>query len=390
MKYLFIIITTVFITSKAYSQKSLSEIIKDNTSTFKYQNNQFEGKGWEEVLNESIMHKSVLIGEDHFFNEIPLFISEITSQVKFDNFFCEIDPYSAEIIEQKIHTLTEEELSQYLNELSNNFSFYGLAPEFNLLKSLALEKTRIIGTDQIVLIADELMATRLLEITTNSDAKKIYTDIKNSSVQHLDLFVSGKGEPYFFTEAFEKNLRTLDSLNLSPEEHLIIKNLKLSKKIYTTGNHHLRIQLMKNNMLNAIESIKNEKNLFKYGAIHINKGESILGGYDIGNLVHNITDANFDSSVHIMIIGKNGMQGIPLKGMGVPQKLDPNSNDLKHYSDFYNNTEGTDWHLFNTKQILKEVKNNNVNIENKVLLKTLKGFDYLIVIPEVTAATFLK
>ncbi|PKB43074.1 hypothetical protein AX016_1257 [Cellulophaga sp. RHA19] len=386
MKHLYLTIALLFTLFNAYSQQTLSEIIKKNTSTFHYQDNQFKGDGWEEILGQIKEHKNVLIGEDHFFNEIPLFISKATSQVKFDNFFCEIDPYSAKIIEQKIHTLNENELTQYVSDLSNNlsFSFYSMVPEFNMLKDLVQANTNIIGTDQIMLTADKLMAIKLLEITKNEVAKTIYEDIKKRSDEHFQLFINKKGGPYFFSEKFEQNLKKLETLKLSLEEKLIIKDLKLSREIYITQNHYLRIQLMKNNVFKNIELLKEHKNLFKYGAIHINKGESILGGYDIGNFVSNITDANFDSSLHVMIIGKNGTQGIPFSKE--VQKIDLNSKDLKHYSVFFENTEGKEWHLFNTSKILKGVNSNKIKIDNKVLLKTLKGFDYIIVIPEVSAA----
>jgi len=391
MKFLLLtfIIVVCFLVRKVYSQQTLSKIIAENRTTFHCQDNRFEGKGWEEILAQINTHRNILIGEDHFFNEIPLFISKVTSEVKFDSFFCEIDPYSASIIEQKINSLTENELDQYLVDLSNTFSFYALSPEFNLLKKLVLTKTKIIGTDQIMMTADKLMASKLLEITNNSTAKQIYTEIKKSSTEHFDLFMNKKGSPYFVTDEFEQNLKKLDSLKLSPEEKSILESLKLSRKIYASQDHHLRIQLMKNNMLNNIELLNDSKNLFKYGAIHMNKSESLLGGYDIGNLISNLTDANFESSLHICIIGKSGFQGTPFKGMDA-EKLDPLNDDLKHLSCFFDSVEGNKWHLFNTTEILKKVKTDKVKIKDKKLLNTLYGFDYLIVIPEVSAAKFIN
>ena len=147
---------------------------------------------------------------------------------------------------------------------------------------------------------------------------------------------------------------------------------------------------MKNNILNNIELLNGEKNLFKYGAIHMSRSESLKGGYDIGNFVSNISDANFQSSLHILITGKGGFQGAPFKGMDA-QKVDPlNDNDLKHLSHFFNSVKEDKWHLFNTAQILEEVKANKIKIKDKVLLNTLLGFDYLIIIPEVSAAKLIE
>ncbi|PQJ22748.1 hypothetical protein [Tenacibaculum sp. SG-28] len=272
--------------------------------------------------------------------------------------------------------------------MSSTFSFYALSPEFNLIKGLVQTKTKIIGTDQIVLTADKLMATKLLEITNNNSAKEIYTKIKKSSTKYFNLFINGKGSPYFFTDEFAQDLKKLEGLKLNSEERSILENLKLSRKIYMTQNHHLRIQLMKSNILNNIDLLSGSKNLFKYGAIHMNKSESILGGYDIGNLIFNITDANFKSSLHIMIIVKKGIQGVPFKGMDT-KNVNPLSKELKHYTQFFNIAKGDNWVLFNTKEIMKEVKNNKIEIDDKVLRNTLIGFDYLIVIPEGSASKFI-
>ena len=147
------------------AQESLSSIVKENAKTFSIQNNQFVGDGWNQVLGQIKTHNNILIGEDHFFNEVPFFVSKISSEVKFDNFFCEIDPYSAKIIEKKIKTLSHQKLEQYTKKFSNTFSFYALDPEFKLLKKFALSKTNIIGTDQIVLNADRLIFSELKKET---------------------------------------------------------------------------------------------------------------------------------------------------------------------------------------------------------------------------------
>ncbi|PQJ22749.1 hypothetical protein BSU00_00020 [Tenacibaculum sp. SG-28] len=87
MRYFYITIITLFFLHKVSSQDTFSEILKKSSETFRYKNNNFEGKGWETVLRQINKHNNILVGEDHFFNEIPLFISKITSEIRFDNFF---------------------------------------------------------------------------------------------------------------------------------------------------------------------------------------------------------------------------------------------------------------------------------------------------------------
>ena len=373
-------------TSKA--QENLSSIIKENTQTFVLENNEFEGEGWDEVLNKIKTHNNVLIGEDHFFNEIPLFISKLTDEVKFDNFFCEIDPYLATILETKIENLPDSELDKFIDSFGNTFSFFSLTPEFDLLKKLVQSNTNILGTDQIALISDRPIISHLKQESKNKTATSLYAEIEKQSAIYFDKIAEGES-PYFLTEEFTTHLNSLDSLELSLHEKAVIKDLKLSQKIYKNQDHHLRVQLMKYNLMQNYKLMANAKNLYKYGANHLPKEESLLKIQDLGSLVNNIADSQFESSLHIMIIGNNGIQGVPLKGMK-NQKIDPNSSDLKHYKAFFDTMDSSKWHIFNNKDILKKIVSSKIKIEDKTLERVLKGYDYLIIIPEVTPANFIN
>lgn len=389
MKYKALLILLLFQVTNAFAQTKLSELLSANKLTFTYNNQQFDGDGWSQLIEQVKKHEMILIGEDHFFNEIPLLVSQIAKAEKFDNFFCEIDPYSADVISGKIRSFSAEKLSKYTQNISSTFSFFALAPEFDLLKQLTNDGAKIIGTDQIVLIADRLLASELISTTGNQEAKAIYADIIQQSAEHFELFKKRQGSPYFFTDAFMNNLNKLEGLQLSDFEKSVISDLKLSRKIYTTQDHYLRIQLMKNNVLKHYDQLVTGKSLFKYGGIHMGKGESLLGGYDIGNLVSNLADGNFQSSLHIMIVGKSGMQGVPFKGLD-PQPVNPESKDLKFLKSFFDETTGSDWALFDLNQIEAGIRKNKITVEDNSLQKMLKGYDYLVVIPEVTAAGFME
>lgn len=141
--------------------------------------------GWTKLLEKARESNDVLIGEDHFTNEIPYFTSALASQIKFDNFFCEIDPFTAGILEEKIKTLPKNDLQEYVNKYGNTFSFYAFTPEFALLKQLAKSNTRIYGTDQILLVGEQVICSELYKITKNKKARDIYLDIEKNSKTNL-------------------------------------------------------------------------------------------------------------------------------------------------------------------------------------------------------------
>lgn len=380
----------LFVASPAVlAQSNLNQVIEQNAEAFSYQDGKFSGKGWNTVLEAVKSHQATLIGEDHFYNEIPAFTSALAAKIKFDSYFCEIDPYSAEAIAYHLQEDSDDALQHYLDSYGSTFSFYALAPEFALLQQLSKDGTQLYGTDQIVLTADRLMAAQLSEITSHDKANAIYQDIMEQSSLHFSRFTKGEGAPYFFTPQFESQLAELQGLLLSQREHKIISDLMLSRTIYLTQDHHLRIQLMKHNVMGQLLAILQGKSLFKYGAIHTSKAESVLGGYDIGNLVANIMDSEFKSSLHIMIIGMSGSQGVPFDGMPIGA-VDPTSKDLKHYQPFFEQVNDENWVLFDLNPIRAAMAKGKIEIDNDVLRKTINGHDYLIVIPEVTAAPFIN
>ncbi|RZL19864.1 MAG: hypothetical protein EOO96_25640, partial [Pedobacter sp.] len=326
---------SLFFAGITLAQDSLITVLaKKNQTSFIKENNHFKGLGWEKILDQAKKSSNVMIGEEHFTNEIPWFVSKIAEQIKFDNFFCEIDPFSAHIVEQKVKTLSPDALKKYTADYGNTFSFYAFEAEFDLLKQLIKNNTNILGTDQILLVADRLICNELMQTTKNKRAKEIYQVIRDQSKNHFAAFLKDQKNPfYLYTDDFEKNITELSTLVLSSKEKKIIEALKLTVKIYKSGSHHLRVQLMKNQLMENYNDWVNKKNLYKYGANHVSKGEGLLEIFDIGNLVNNIADSQFTNSLHIIIVGKSGLQASPFQGFPA-EKIDEDACSLKSLKPF--------------------------------------------------------
>ncbi len=383
MKLLKILFSLLFCSNVIFAQDSkIQKLASENVTTFtKSNDNKFIGLGWEKLLEEINKSNSVLIGEDHFTNEIPYFVDALSSEVHFDNFICEIDPYSAKSIEAKIKG-SKKELDKFVNEYGDNFSFLELQPEFELVQKFVKSKTNIIGLDQIYLTADRLIISELNKQSKNKKAKSIYSSMEEASKKNAS-------DIYMFTDDFQEKLEQLLSLDLSVTEIEQLKALKLSSEIYLGSKHHLRIQWMKNQLMKEFSNWNSKKNIFKFGATHIPNGESFLEIYDIGNLVYNIEDSEFRKSLHIMIIGKGGYSGAPERDTP-SQIVDENSEFLQKFKPFFNLVKGEEWHCFDLTPLKKAVSENKLTIEDITISRMIKGYDYLIVIPTVTPAKYIE
>lgn len=390
-KILLASLIVIFNISFALAQDSLiTELAKLSQTSFTKQANSFKGLGWDKIIAQAKKSNNVLIGEDHFINEIPPFVSKIASEIKFDNFFCEIDPFTAKILQQKIKNLSADALKNYIAAYGNTFSFYAFDSEFELLKQLTKSNTTIHGTDQILLVGDRLICNELMQLTKNKKAKELYEHIRNESKRHFEAFLKDQKNPfYLYTEDFKRTIDELSLLEVSTGEKKIIAALKLTAKIYKSDNNHLRVQLMKNQLMEVYKEWENKKNLFKFGANHIAKGESLLGIYDTGNLVNNIADSQFTKSLHIMIVGKAGEQASPFNGFPA-EKIDENNSTLKLLKPFFKLVNGTEWKCFDLYPIREAIDNGTIKVTDIKLVRIIKGFDLLVIIPEVTAAQFAK
>lgn len=370
MKKIVFLVFTLFITNFNYAQNVvLDSLVQKNGFPFQNdKNSSFQGKGWDILLDEIKQSNSVLLGEIHFTNEIPYFTNAIINEVNFDNYFLEVDPYSVDLIETKIKSLSTEQLNSFVKEYYTSFSFLQYEPEFTLFNNLVKRNTKIYGVEQMSISADQMITLSLKETSKNKKAIEIYDQMLHNS--KLVASKEGLEKYYMLSEDCLQKLDLLLKLKLSVKERKQIEAFRLSREIYTKRSHPLRIQLMKNILLTQMPDWNNKKNLFKFGANHLPKGETILTKtdlYDIGSLISNIEDANFRKSLHIMVVGKGE---------------DKNDNDS--FKSFLNVANNEQWYCFDLKPLKKSILQNKLKVDDVYLSRVIKGYDYLIYIPKVT------
>ncbi|MBE8724510.1 hypothetical protein [Flavobacterium hungaricum] len=370
MKKIIFLLLTLFLTNFNYAQNILLDsLVQKNGFPFQNdKNSSFQGKGWDILLDEIKQSNSVLLGEVHFTNEIPYFTNAIINEVDFDNYFLEVDPYSVDLIETKIKSLSTEQLNSFVKEYYISFSFLQYEPEFTLFNNLIKRNTKIYGVEQMSVSADQMIISNLKETSKNKKVIEIYDQMLHNS--KLVASKEGLEKYYMLSEDCLQKLDLLLKLKLSVKERKQIEAFKLSREIYTKRSHPLRIQLMKNILLTQMPDWNNKKNLFKFGANHMPKGETILTKtdlYDIGSLISNIEEANFRKSLHIMVVGKG--------------EDEDDNNSFKSFLNMVNNEQ---WYCFDLKPLKKSILQNKLKVDDVYLSRVIKGYDYLIYIPKVT------
>jgi hypothetical protein len=239
---------------------------------------------------------------------------------------------------------------------------------------------------------DRLIFQDWIARTGNEQARQIYRHITQQSRERFERLLENPGEPdfsslYFMTPEFTGDLERLSALELSDEERAMVEAMQRSVDIYQTQSHRTRVQLLKHQLMVDYPHWIGSRTLFKYGANHMARGESFLTVQDIGALVAELSEAAYQESLHVMIIGESGAQGSPFRGFP-PSSIDVDGFYLKHLQPFFPLTTGEDWAVFDLVPLRRAQQRGELAIEDTNLLRSIKGFDLLVLIPEVTPAGF--
>jgi hypothetical protein len=129
------------------------------------------------------------------------------------------------------------------------------------------------------------------------------------------------------------------------------------------------------------------KVLLKFGDWHLYKGFNPLRNNDLGNFITELADGQGTKAVHIIILPVKGTR-LRFAGIGRPYSTENfkmlDDDDYKFMKPFVENAEPEGWTVFELSKLRGE-KSSDASLERLVL-----GYDWLVLIPESTAATQIR
>lgn len=382
-----------FKAGEALPQDSLlQQMVSEHYAKMKYEaeTNNFSGPGWEQIADRVQRAQNILIGEDHFTNEIPAFTEAVMKTVDIENFIIEMDPYSTEIIEQSIREMSDIKRAGFNQQYRSFFSFYALEPEYKLLEGAVRNNINLLGAEQIVKYGDQLVLQELAEYVSDHDSSVLVEDMIEKSDHHFRKFQEDRDHILNFeSEEFGNDLQKLSEYEIPKYAQQIIRDMRISREIYSRNDHARRIGLIKRILLDSLDVWRDHRNLFKYGAVHMPRGESLLRIYDVGNLVANVSDAQFSESYHVMVFGSAGMKGGPF-AHSPNSKVDTSTGMLSKMKPFFRvmAEHSNQWFVFNMLPLRRAMREGKLSTQDSFLERIIEGYDTVVIIPEVTPADF--
>ena len=384
----------------AAQDSTLTRLIGRNQYPLQVSGQQFSGAGWDNIRADVQKSQFVLVGEDHGTAQIPQFAAALAQVLKPAVYVAEIDPY----VTQALTELTTQPgpPAAYLRQYPGALCFYAFAEEFELVRQLRTQQTRLVGLDQVWSFSAAPFYTRLAGQVKNK-ATRAYLQQRAAAYQAQDQANEQRnGHTLAMTAQAPSAGDSLLALtkNESPAVQQMAQDYVASYRIYTErGTHQRRLNLMKHNLLQAVQPYQTAAGLatppmlFKFGGLHLARGSSPIGYgefYDVGNLVQNLADGQGQKSLHILILGKRGSKAISLNPR-FPDKVAVTYTEADYDDDipikrFTDQVSGPAWSAFDLRPLRRALAEDKLQLPSRKLERVITGYDYLIVIPETTAS----
>lgn len=377
------------------ADSALYKMIKPIPLTF--ENQQFSGEGWNTLQTEITKSQFVLVGEMHGMSEIATFTKEVAKELKPEVFVAETDPYTLDELQLLLNGTKPK--AGYHQQNPWGLAFYSMQPEYDLMAYLHSQQVKFWGIDQVHLFSTGRFFEMLAQQAKRKENRQLALRKAQQYRQNdLPLFEDGN---YGKLSSITMEAATIDSLLItfrkdSPKSRKMLEDLKTSHTLYHGVPHSQRINFMKKNLLDAASPYLAAgkplpKTLYKLGAMHTFRNESLATIFDAGNLAANLADAQNHRSLHLLVIGKGGTYNSMLSSVNEKaiKAASAEKSGLPFLSPFLEQVQGEQPILFDLRPIRKQLDSGKLSIQSIDLRRVILGNEFLVVFPTTTGSKFI-
>jgi erythromycin esterase-like protein len=392
----------------AYAQQdsTLTRLIRQHRTSFTPAGQQFTGPGWETLQHAISQSQFVLLGEEpHGAAEIPGLVDAVARVLHPKALVAEISPYEA----QQLNQLAAQPglPTAYQQRYPFSLSFYSWTEEFELAQALQRRGVPVVGIDMLYVGNSGHLLAQMADLAHEPRVQRALRQMAQTYLTHDRLvYQPGSTTPFYLNTRSPAALDSLlaltthESLPLQEMAKALATSYAISRTYQThtplpTGfsGHQARVNLLKRTLLSQLKPYQTgttsrlPKLLFKFGTNHVGRDRALESNiFDIGNLMANLADAQDSRSLHLLVVGQQGTQNTTdtFDHAHNSSPLTPQDNA---YLQVFFTQAGPAWQLVDLRPARQALLNHQVAVQNPLLERTLLNFDYLIVIPTVTASS---
>jgi hypothetical protein len=293
---------TLSVTASAQDSKpDFGELAKDHVYEIERSGPaEFNGDGWDRLINTASKVDFFLIGEQHAVRDIAQFELALHASLAphgFDHMVVEVGPWSTRHAEALLRSGERDPLGQFIAAEGNRFTlpFLFFREEIDLVEQaikLSPHSRQVLwGVDQEFLGAGPILLEKLLAMAN--------TDVHRAAIDKLE---KGIGSNFMYLGAApEEDILALEmAFADGPDDaRALVEAIKITHRIYgpfvrSTGPIYPanleRENYMKDNFLSHFRSAEQRlgdapKAIFKFGGFHMERGLSGTNVPSFGNFV---------------------------------------------------------------------------------------------------------
>ena len=409
----------VFVIQLSAQNTDLIEQLNKNRRTMKLENNQLVGDGAKFLFDEAKSSQFFLVGEDHGIADLPIFTGALFRAVNsfgYQNFATETGSLTANYLEKMAsQPQAQKAFADFNAQYPFGLPFYNWQEEAQMAESIVKtsrsKNQTLWGLDQEFIASSAFHFKRLVELASNKESKAVANEYYEKTKDEFARIIKNKNPGLAFlasakTEDFDKLDGAFKS-NSNKEAKIILSELRESWEIYQknfTGKGYesnlQRSLLMKRHFMAYYnEALAKQKSLpkvlFKFGANHVKRGKNYTNVYDIGNLAAELAIANNSASFHLLVLPISGTQNkyVPfLENVADKQKkiVIGEDSDMVDAKPFIEIAEAKDWTIVDLRPLRPLVHNGKLKQLPKGVADLIWGYDAILLMPNVKAATLFE
>jgi hypothetical protein len=389
----------------AAQDSTLTRLIRQHSYTFAPTAGQFAGPGWDQLQQSIRRSQFVLLGEDHGLAEIPGFAAAVAQVLEPKAFVAEVSSFEARDLNQL--AARPGLPSAFHQAYPFSLSFYSWTEEFQLVQALHARQVPVLGIDQVYAGSAGRLLAQMADGARNKRVQDALRARSAAFVAHdrrniYEPANTGTSAMTTLTPAAVDSVVALTAAE-RPAVQRMAQAFAASYAIYQAAGrrtplpngvsaHQTRVNLMKRNLLAELQPYRQgpaqqlPKLLFKFGTNHVGRGLAVSSRIpDIGSLMANLADAQDHTSLHVMVMGKQGTQNVR-DSFDHARNLGPlTPADSPFLKPFFEQTD-TAWNLTDLRPARHALVSHKLRVEDPELERAILSYDYLVVIPQVTAA----
>ena len=374
-----------------------------------YDGDVFAGPGWDKMITEGRSADFFLIGEEHGIAENPRLVAQLFTELAnhgYTKLAIEISPPMATVVDSTLRENGLDGLRQLFSQSGGEPAFFGMKEEAELLaavrRAVPANEPALWGTDYEV-ASDRILLAELERADPPDQARAELDELVAASRAAWDKYDDTGSPQYIFSFSGDPALVTavrdawtdpspwVDSILRTLEETLRINKLWVNGDGYNSNVR--RGTLMRQNFLAHWQGLDpaqaRPKVMAKYGASHLVRGRNMTETFDLGALLPELAAIERRRTVSIMVLpGIDSMVAVLDPSRWQYVSAPAKDNYAKGLEPVVDAAYADKFTLIDLAPLRSLVTRRSTGAHPN-LLKTVTGFDYLLVMSGSTPSSEL-